>query len=37
VNQLHQIMEDISMKFPEDIKNFNYYSYLKVHKASNMP
>jgi len=37
VNQLHQIMEDISMKFPEDIKNFNYYSYLKVHKAATIP
>jgi len=37
VEQLHQIMEDISMKFPEDIKNFDYYSYLKVHKVSYMP
>jgi len=37
VEQLHRIMGDLSLKFPESIKNFNYFSYLKVHKASFMP
>jgi DNA-binding Lrp family transcriptional regulator len=37
VEQLHQIMEDISLKFPESIKNFKYFSYLKRHKYNLMP
>lgn len=37
VEQLHEIMEDISLKFPESIKNFKYFSYLKTHKVNLMP
>jgi len=34
VQQLHKIMDDLSMKFPESINNFNYFSYLEVHKST---
>jgi len=34
VEQLHQMMDDISMKFPDCIKNFNYFSYMEIHKAT---
>ena len=37
VEHLHNIMEDLSSKFPESIKNFKYFSYLKVHKYNMMP
>ena len=37
VEQLHHIMEDISLKFPESIKNFKYFSYFKRHKYNLMP
>jgi DNA-binding Lrp family transcriptional regulator len=33
-NQLHQIMEDISSKFPDTIKNYKYFSITKTHKYS---
>jgi DNA-binding Lrp family transcriptional regulator len=36
VEQLHQIMDDLSMKFPDCIKKFNYFSYLEIHKATFM-
>ena len=36
VEQLYQIMDDLSTKFPDDIKNFNHYSYLEIHKATFM-
>ena len=31
--QLHQIMEDLSNKFPNAIKNYTYMSRIKTHKA----
>jgi hypothetical protein len=31
-NQLHQIMEDLSSKFPDTIKNYKYFSLTKTHK-----
>lgn len=31
--QLNQIMEDLSSKFPDAIKNYTYYSGIKLHKA----
>jgi DNA-binding Lrp family transcriptional regulator len=31
-NQLHQIMEDLSSKFPDTIKNYKYFSITKTHK-----
>lgn len=31
-NQLHQIMEDLSSKFPDVIKNYKYFSNTKTHK-----
>jgi len=34
VQHLHKIMDDLSMKFPDSIKNFNYFSYLEVHKST---
>lgn len=37
VEHLHNVMEDISLKFPESIKNFKYFSYLKNHKYSVIP
>lgn len=36
VEHLHQIMEDLSSRFPDSIKNFNYFSYLEIHKATFM-
>jgi Lrp/AsnC family leucine-responsive transcriptional regulator len=33
-NQLHQIIEDVSLKFPESIKNYKYFSITKTHKYS---
>ena len=37
IEQLHQIMEDIYLKFPESIKNFKYFSFFKPNKYSLMP
>jgi len=31
-NQLHQIFEDLSSKFPGSIKNYKYFSSTKIHK-----
>jgi DNA-binding Lrp family transcriptional regulator len=31
-NQLHQIIEDLSSKFPDAIKNYKYFSVIKTHK-----
>ena len=31
-NQLHQIMEDLSSKFPDTIENYKYFSTTKTHK-----
>jgi DNA-binding Lrp family transcriptional regulator len=31
-NQLHQIMEDLSSKFPDAIKSYKYFSTTKTHK-----
>ena len=36
-NQLHEIMEDLSIKFPNTIKNYIYFSALKTYKWSWMP
>jgi DNA-binding Lrp family transcriptional regulator len=35
-NQLHQIMEDLSSKFPDSIKNYKYFSNTKTHKYLSM-
>jgi Lrp/AsnC family transcriptional regulator for asnA, asnC and gidA len=32
VNQLHQIMEEVSKKFPDAIKNYTYFSIVKTYK-----
>ena len=31
--QLNQIMENLSSKFPDAIKNYTYFSFIKIHKA----
>ena len=36
-NQLHEIMSDISVKFPDAIKNYSYFSIIKVHKWNYLP
>jgi len=33
-NQLHHIIEDLSLKFPDTIKNYKYFSITKTHKYS---
>jgi DNA-binding Lrp family transcriptional regulator len=33
-NQLHQIMENLALKFPDSIKNYKYFSITKTHKYS---
>jgi Lrp/AsnC family leucine-responsive transcriptional regulator len=33
-NQLHQIIGDVSLKFPDAIKNYKYFSITKTHKYS---
>jgi Lrp/AsnC family leucine-responsive transcriptional regulator len=33
-NQLHQIISDMSVKFPEAIKNYKYFSITQTHKYS---
>jgi DNA-binding Lrp family transcriptional regulator len=37
VTQLHEIIKDLSAKFPDSIKNFKYYSLLKEHKWIGIP
>ena len=32
-HQLHQIMEDLSKKFPDTIKNYTYFCAVKTHKS----
>jgi DNA-binding Lrp family transcriptional regulator len=36
-NQLHEIMKDLQIKFPNTIKNYIYFSAIKTHKWSWMP
>jgi len=36
-NQLHDIMRDLSIKFPDAIKNYTYFSILKTYKWNYMP
>ena len=36
-NQLHDILNDLEIKFPNTIKNYNYFSATKTHKWSWMP
>ena len=37
VTELHDIINDLSSKFPETIKNFSYFSHLKLHKYNKVP
>jgi Lrp/AsnC family transcriptional regulator for asnA, asnC and gidA len=37
VNQLHEIMEELSVKFPNAIKNYTYFKVIKTHKWNYMP
>lgn len=37
VTQLHEIIKDLSTRFPESIKNFKYFSVVKIHKWGAMP
>ena len=30
--QLHQILEDLSLKFPDAIQNYKYFSIINTHK-----
>ena len=32
VDQLHEIMDDVTQKFPNIIKNYNYFSVIKSNK-----
>ena len=36
-NQLHEIMKDLSIKFPDTIKNYIYFSSINTHKWSWVP
>ena len=37
VTQLHETIKDLSAEFPDSIKNFKYYSLLKIHKWIGLP
>ncbi len=37
INQLHEIIKDLSAKFPDSIKNFQYFIMKKIHKWGGMP
>jgi len=37
ITELHDIINDLSSKFPETIKNFSYFSHLKLHKYNQVP
>jgi Lrp/AsnC family transcriptional regulator for asnA, asnC and gidA len=37
ITQLHEIIKNLSAKFPDSIKNFKYYSILKQHKMICIP
>lgn len=37
VDQLHQIIEDISIKFPDTIRSYKYFSIVKSHKFTYIP
>jgi Lrp/AsnC family leucine-responsive transcriptional regulator len=36
-DQLHEIMADISVRFPDAIKNYTYFSTIKTHKWNYLP
>ena len=37
VTQLQNIINDLSGKFPDSIKNFRYFSTIKIHKWNDIP
>ena len=37
ITRLHEIIKDISTKFPESIKNFQYFTLKKIHKFGAIP
>ena len=37
VDQLHNIIEDLSIRVPNTIKNYKYFSGLKTHKWNYLP
>ena len=37
LNQLHQIIESVTMKFPDCIKNYRYYTIIEKHKNTYIP
>jgi DNA-binding Lrp family transcriptional regulator len=37
ITKLHDIINDLSSKFPETIKNFNYFRHKKLHKYNKVP
>ncbi len=37
ISKLHEIIKDLSTRFPESIKNFKYSSVLKIYKWCSMP
>jgi len=37
ITQLQEIINDLSEKFPESIKNFKYFSTVKIHKWNDIP
>jgi len=37
IKQLQDIINDLSSKFPEAIKNFRYYHHVKIHKHNHIP
>jgi len=37
IKQLQDIINDLSQRFPETIKNFRYYHHVKIHKHNYIP
>ena len=37
VNQFYQIMEDLTIKFPNAIQNYTYFYVSKIHKLKYIP
>jgi DNA-binding Lrp family transcriptional regulator len=37
ITQLHKIIKDLSSRFPESIKNFQYFTMKKIHKWGGIP
>ena len=37
ITQLHDIIKDLSSKFPDSIKNFQYFTLKKLHKPGGLP